>query len=351
MAGYGATYADTYPASSVSVEEPPPEQGRVRRLVRLGLTGGPRLADLLRPPALVARPGATNTGLAGDYTGLQPSGSLTVTTNGAVIDATDLLGTLTIRADDVHLRRSRFRGVEGEGVYTIAWGTVSGRPPRGLVLEDVEIDGNGINGGDAEPYPTGAAQSAAIQPGIGYSVIRCDVHGHTDGLKPQDNPEGQSILIDRSWVHDLVTYYIGPGSPTHNDILQIASTGAHDVTIRGCYLDGYRPWDPNIVSRFAASSLVQWGSFPGTAGVLRNVVIEDNWVDGGGYASRLDAVGLAVCQDVFIRRNRFGLHHRFGVIRNSTVSLDGGQIQAFDNVWDVTGTTDSGLAVVAGQPL
>jgi hypothetical protein len=152
-------------------------------------------------------------------------------------------------------------------------------------------------------------------------------------------------------VHDLTSYYISAANITHNDILQIAGTGAHDVTIRRNFLDGYRVGDPNIASRYASSSLIQWGSFPGSAGSLTNILIEGNWVEGGGMASRLDAVGLAVCQNVVVRDNRVGLRHRFGAITGATTSTDGGQIQSIGNFWDVTGTTDYGLAVVAGQPV
>lgn len=349
MSGYGSVYEAVYPAAAGGVVDPPPDPvtASVRSLVR-ALVGGVWRTVLLL--VSVVKPGPGNTGVRQQYAGLTPSGPLTVTTPGAVIDGLDITGTLTIAAHNVTVQNSRVRAIKNAGVYSVAWSNVAGAPPTGLRLIDVEIDGNGTNGGDVGPYPSGWSQSAAIQPGIGYEAIRCDIHGHTDGLKPQDNPAGSAILVDRCWVHDLVTYYSAAGAITHNDVLQVAGGGAHDLTVRYCFLDGYRAGDPNINSRYASSSLMQWGSFPGSAGVLRNILLEGNWVDGGGFASRLDFDTAAVVENVVFRRNRYGLRHRFGALRNLNVrGLDGGYPVLDGEVWDVTGTTDASVAVVAGQ--
>lgn len=299
-------------------------------------------------------PGPSSTGPVGaghPYVSLTPSGTLNVTTPGAVIDGLDITGTLSIRANNVTVRNTRVRAVQGTGTYTVTWSAVSGVAPVGLLLEDVEIDGNGVSGDDAPPYPSGWAHSAAIQPGMGYTMRRCDVHGTGDGLKPQANPT--PIVIEDSWVHDLASFYVSVGMVTHNDILQIAGAGATDVQVTGCLLDGYRPSAINLQTRYASSSLIQWGSFPGGAGVLRNVILEDNWIEGGQYASRLNTT-LAVCDNVQVRNNRFGLHHRYGqpiAGVGSTVSADGGQIQVSGNRWWNTGTTDAGIVVTAEQAL
>ena len=328
---YPAVYTATYPGAALAAA--------------IGVLGG-RAVSLTN-----YRPGAGNTGVSGTYSGLTPSGNLTVTTNGATISGLDIAGSLTIAADNVTVQNCRIRAVQDSATtYTVTWGNVSGRPPTGLTVIDSELDGNGRNGGDTGPYPSGWAQSAAVQPGIGYTLRRCDIHGQTDGLKPQDNPTGSSIVIDACWVHDLTTYYSAAGNITHNDVLQIAGTGAHDVTIRRCHLNGYRAGDGNIESRYASSSLMQWGSFPGAAGVLTNILIEGNWIDGGGYASRLDFDTAATVTNLVIRNNRHGLRHRFGVYRqNGLNAVNGGSATLSGNVWDVAGTTDSGLTVTAGQ--
>jgi hypothetical protein len=347
VTGYSALYEAVYPnAAPGGGEDPPPDpiDATIGQMARVLIDGVYRAVWLIP-----RKPGLLNTGVRGAYTGLTASGPLTVSTPGAVIDGLDITGTLTIAAHNVTVQNSRVRAIKNAGSYAVAWSNVSGVPPTGLQIIDTEIDGNGTDGGDVGPYPSGWALSASIQPGIGYALLRCDIHSMTDGVKPQDNPAGSSILIDRCWIHDLTTYYSSAGAITHNDILQIAGSGAHDVTVRRCLLDGYRVGDPNIESRYASSSLMQWGSFPGNAGVLADILIEDNWIDGGGFASRLDFDTAATLTGLIIRRNRFGLHHRFGAFQSGDPAIDGHTVTLSGNVWDVAGTTDSGLTVTAGQ--
>lgn len=331
MGRYSGLYTGRYGATVI------PSVPALRRLLGIG-------GAAVRLP--LAKPGPTNTGVRGDYSSLSSSGPLTITTSGTVLEKLDVAGQIVVRADNVTIRAGRIQLLPGTSGYAIHWDTVpaTGQPPVGLVIKDVEVDGNGTQGADVGPYPSGSAPSAAIEPGIGYTMRCCDVHGTVDGLKPQDNPAGQPILIEDSWVHDLVHYYTAAGVAVHNDVLQIAGSGAHDLVIRRNFLDGNRAG-----GNYASSSLIQWGSFPGNAGVLTDIAIEDNWVEGGGYASRLDAVGLAICQRVGIRRNRFGLRHNFGIFTGTTVSADGGTIETSGNVWDVTGETDFGLSVSAGE--
>lgn len=319
----------------------PPVTG-VRRIVKLA--GAARVLPRIKP-------GAFNTGVRGVYAGLTPQGSTTITASGAVLENVDLTGTLTIAADNVTVRNCRLRAVQNVGTYTVNWNSVSttGKAPVGLVLQDVEIDGNGIQGGDIAPYPSGWAQSAAIQPGMGYVMRRCNVHGHTDNLKPQGN--STPILVEDSWLHDPVTYYSAAGAVTHNDITQIAGAGVlAPVTVRRSTLDGWRPNNTGA-TRYASSSGCQFGSFPANDGQLVDVIFHRNWIDGGSYVARFNASGLAVVVRTRFTYNRIGLHHQFGVFTGTTSSLDGGQITRNGNVWDVTGTTDYGLVVTAGQPV
>jgi hypothetical protein len=345
VTGYGTVYDTVYPTAGGGAP-PPVTTATVPQLARV------RIAGVWHTRWLLPRkPGLYTTGLRGVYTGLTASGPLTVTTNGAVIDGLDITGQLTIAAHNVTVQNCRIRAIKNTGTYTVAWANTAGARPTGLQIIDCEIDGNGTDGGDAGTYPSGWAQSAAIQPGIGYTLLRCNIHGQTDGLKPQDNPGGTTILVDRCWIHDLATYYSAAGTITHNDLLQVAGTGAHHLTVRHSFLDGYRVGDPDINSRYASSSLMQWGSFPGSAGVLSNILIDGNWIDGGGYASRLDFPTVATLDNVVFQNNRYGLRHRFGALTGSTVAIDGHYPTVSGEVWDTTGTTDFGLPVTAGQPI
>lgn len=312
----------------------------VKRLVRATIGGAARSVSVVN-----RRPGPLNTGPTGALT---PSGSVTASTAGQIIQNLDITGGVTVSADDVTIRNCRIRAVQNSNTfYTV---TRSGTP-TGLVIEDCDIDGNGRAGADVGPYPSGWAQSAAIQPGIGYTMRRSRVHGHTDGLKPQDNPAGSPILIEACWIYGQIAYYSSAGVVTHNDVMQVAGAGVRDLTIRGCTLDGFTEGDPNINTRYASSSLMQWGSFPGSAGVVENVLIEGNWIDGGGYASRLDFSTAATVINVVLRYNRYGLRHRFGIHTSFVAAANGGTAQRIGEMFAATGTTDYGLAVTAGQPI
>lgn len=295
----------------------------------------------------------TNTGVLGVYDGalgrnltyddLTPhAGSLTLATPGATYRRVLFSSVPTVAADNVTFDQCLIRP-PNISTYCVAWKAVAGAPPKGMRFVDTEIDGQGVDG------PTGAAPSASLQPGINYSWLRVRTRRTKDGLKPQDNPEGGSILIEDSLFHENSF-----PAASHSDTLQIAGTGGHDVTVRGCTLDGYRgDLTPPI---WASSSLMQWGSYPknpdgSLKGVIRNILLEDCYVDGGSYASRIGQASTAVCQNVVIRRIKFGLNHQYGTITPGSGSLaaDGGFVQVEDVTWDATGVTPYGQSVVAGQ--
>lgn len=251
-------------------------------------------------------------------------------------------GVPNVAADGITFDQCLIRTPVGDPTsYCVTWSnTAGGTRPAGLVIRDVEIDGQGGDGDGA------TAPSAALEPGLGYTVQRTRVWRCRDSFKPQDNPAGTSILIEDSLLHH-------PSFPTgaHSDILQIAGTGAHDVTVRRCTFDGYRP----DLGLYASSALMQWGSFPLIDGlpaaVLRNILIEDCYVDGGDYAMRLGVSTAAVVDNVIVRRLVVGLHFDIGIVATGAVALDGNQPEVSDVYWQTTGTTDYGLAVVAGRPV
>lgn len=253
--------------------------------------------------------------------------------------------------DPITLDQCVVRGVP-ENLYTIGRTTST---PAHLIMVDTEIDGQGYDWDrvttDGSQPGTGKAPSALMQPGMAFTAIRCRFHSGVDLLKPQDNPPGSYILIEDCLIHRPV---FPRGS--HSDLLHIAGSGAHDVTMRRTTLNGFRT-DTGVPQRWASSSLVQWGSFPKEAdgvtprAVLRDILIEDCFVDGGTYASRLTPDGAAVCQNVVLRRNRMGLHHQYGTWATRNAAADGGSMVVEDTVWDITGTTDFGASVLAGQAI
>ncbi|MEZ4376145.1 MAG: hypothetical protein R3B07_35395 [Polyangiaceae bacterium] len=102
-----------------------------------------------------------------------------------------------------------------------------------------------------------------------------NIHGTADGFKADEN-----VLIEDSWVHDLGNY-----PDQHNDGVQ--STHGLNVHIRHNTLEG------------ASNACVQTGD---ESGQTTDLVIECNWLSGGGYSLNLRGQNPTGTQ---VLRNRF----------------------------------------------
>lgn len=309
--------------------------------------------SLVTPPAdaWVYRD-ATNTGIAGkgltdadlaNYDGAD------ITTDGTVLYRRILSSGLKIKADNVTVRECKVVHPQAGTSYGLLWDPAvsTGSTPKGFVMEDSTFDANGLPGADVSPYPSGWGLGSVLEPNWGYTLTRCNIFGALDILKPQGS--SAPTLIDQCFLHTPRKYFTAAGSGTHNDITQIA-TGAKNVTVRRSTLDGLRTEAGE--RRVASSSGCQFGSFPNAADVLENIIFEDNYIQGGGYAFTMNKLnGLASVVNCHIRRNRFGLAHAYSSLFNgrTTAAADGGTFTVADNTWAFTGTTDGGLAVTAGQ--
>ncbi|SEQ12283.1 hypothetical protein SAMN05421756_102527 [Microlunatus flavus] len=210
-------------------------------------------------------------------TGLKPyTGPTTITTPGTVIDAATITDCLVIKADDVTISRSR---ITSPGCQ---FNVLSDAGNTGLRLVDVEIDGQDNTTGDS------------AVAGAGYTCLRCDVQGTTDGFKA-----GSDVTIQDSWIHDLAMT-----KESHNDGVQ--SLGTNRLTIGGS----------TIVLADGATSAVILST--GSASAMRNVSISDNVLGGGaftvygGYSAGEDDV--AKVSGIAITNNRFStkIHPRSG---------------------------------------
>lgn len=243
---------------------------------------------------LAARPGPDNTGVPAG-TVLRPSGDLTITTPGTVIDGLDIAGCVVVKADDVTIRRSRITCVDAPRWRAVRMeGEVSG-----LLIEDVEIAGRGAT-------EIGVDVSRAV-------LRRVDVHGFNDGIRM-----GSDLVIENSWVHDMTRQ-----GALHPDAIQGIS--AQDVVIRNNTLD-----PTNRTTGDPGNAAIQLGSETGTK-VSRNVRIEGNFLDGGNVS--LNVSGSITAENVVIRTNRFGTGSKYGpVLTPRRVA------PAADNVMDRYGT-------------
>ena len=259
-------------------------------------SGGTPAGTTSGVPILPGWPGPDNTGVPAGVS-LTPSGPLTVSTPGAVIDALDVSGGIVVRANDVTIKRTRVRS--GGRLIFVARGVVN------LVIEDVELDG--LN-----------AAPAGVQPGH-YTARRVNIHNTHDGLKL-----GDDTIVQDSFVHDLFHC-----ATCHNDGSQ-GSGPAHDVRL--VHNTILNPGRPGAVSAINLDTQL---------GAISDVVIDDNFLDGGAHTLYLTdkRTGYGPPTSVTLRDNRFGRHFRFDLGR---IDAD---VQQSGNTWadgtpisDVTGT-------------
>lgn len=224
-------------------------------------------------PAPTGWPGPDNTGVPAG-TELTASGALTITDDGAVVSDLDITGCVDVRASDVTITRSRITCNRTAPAVRLDSGFT------GLLLEDVEIDGQG-------------ATSVTICCG-NYTIRRANIHSTEDGPRL-----GSNTVVEDSWIHGLIRQ-----EGSHNDALQ--TTGAVNVTVRNNRLEAYNPAtdDP-----FNAAIMIGSTAAPEE---VRNLLFEGNYCNGGNYTIGIREDLNAV--NIVFRRNTFGRDYRYGVV-------------------------------------
>jgi hypothetical protein len=291
--GDGATRGDEGPTARVPAAD--------RLLDALELSGG--------------WPDAGSTGLR-DPSLLKPSGSVTVTTNGAVIENLDIKGQISINADNVTIRNVRVTSNGEKYLITIA----SGR--SGIVIEDVELNGRRI--------------TTIGVIGSGYTARRVNMYAVGDGFRA-----GSNTLIEDSWVHDLGHDGAHDPSP-HMDAVQ--SIGGTNITIRNNHLEGpYRQQTASIIMS------------PYT-GLLGDVLIENNKLSGGTFTLFVLLPGEGTwgggasvpydpARPITVRNNTFVKHSAaHGPLSDSKWPMKPQPYLVFDgNVYDTGGAVYPGM--------
>ena len=237
-----------------------------------------------------AYPAAGNTGVPAGVT-LKPSGGMTVSTAGAVIDGYNITGTLTINASNVVVKRSKI----SSSSYNVIKVSDSA---TGVRIEDVEINGNKAAEGSNGIY--GPA-----------TVLRADIQGVENGLQPETG----SVIQD-SWIHDL-----GAAGRPHIDGIQIDGARSN-ITVRHNTVD-LRGW--------TQTAAVMIDNYFGPA---NNIVVDNNRLLGGGYTvysdGRFDGGAIT---NVKYTNNRIGYGQwGYALIANNNVTWSG-------NIDDATGRT------------
>ncbi|WP_231851382.1 right-handed parallel beta-helix repeat-containing protein [Microlunatus phosphovorus] len=206
---------------------------------------------------------------------LRDSGSITVTTPGAVIQGLRVNGTITVSANDVVIRDTLIRGGGNGYPIRVAPGV------RNALIEYVDIDNLNSTG-------------IGIFFNRGSGTVRyADIHSAEDGVRVG----ADNVTIEQSYIHDL---HRMPGG--HHDVIQIRS--GNNVTIRGNSLLAYvRSTDDPM------NAAIQIGSL--TSSPLQNLRVINNYMNGGNYTINGGESGNIASGQ--FAGNVFGRDYRYGV--------------------------------------
>ena len=244
-----------------------------------------RHTDCVASPHSCGFPDATNTGA--NCSSLASSGSIAVTTDGAVVEGKNISGSITVQASNVTIRNDC---VTSSDIYPVHF--VSG---SNLTVEDTTITGRG------------GGCSRAVEPaGKGAVMDRLNISGCEDGIQMYNND-----TITDSYIHDLA--FTG-GS--HNDGIQ-QNGGSNDVVRHN-----------TIFNPHNQTSCV---NFTTDFGGISDITITGNLLDGGNFTVYSRSGGNGDPTGVSVTDNQFGGADVFGLL-----SADG-SVTWSGNVSDATG--------------
>lgn len=199
-----------------------------------GGTGGSRC------PAYPAFPDASCTGVL-PGSSLSPSGSVTTSFDGQVIQNLDISGSIQVNHNNVTVRNVRLRNPGGTAITVLQ--------KTGLVVEDCEIDG------------TGNTNGAEVINHHNYTIRRCNVHHFGEGPRANGN-----VVIEDNYFHSF-TNFIPQGA--HQDCVQI--TSGNNITIRH---------NTCLMNVDGGNAAIMIGSYSGG-----DILVENNLLGGGGFTA------------------------------------------------------------------
>jgi hypothetical protein len=224
------------------------------------------------PAASGGFPNASNTGVPAGTT-LTASGSITVNTNGAVVDGKDVSGCITVNANNVTIKNTRVRV---GGCYSYPGNAIQNYGTN-LTVQDTEIDGQ-------RSVECGQAIGTA-----NYTLERVNVHACTDG--PRGGDTG-SVTIQDSWIHDLSALpgdhgdgyqcYAGSG-PTYNTVNTVIrhntiQGGTNSAVFTADYCTGTFVIDNNLLSETGYGYALR--VYDQQATITNNVFVNGTWAYG-----------------------------------------------------------------------
>jgi hypothetical protein len=205
-------------------------------------------------------PDATNTGVP-DGVKLTPSGGLTITKSGTVIDALEVNGPIHIQADNVTIKNSSITSSD-YAVIRIDKGVT------GTVIQDCDINGQNAGGQGIEGQGT---------------FLRNDISGVADGM----NIYGPNTTIQDNYIHDL-----GGDSGSHYDGIQVDG-GASNLKIA----------HNTIINDHGQTSAIM---IDDEFGANNHVTVDNNIMVGGGYTIYVTGDHGNGTTDVSVTNNHMG---------------------------------------------
>jgi fibronectin type 3 domain-containing protein len=229
--------------------------------------GGTQTKNCFSKPSACGYPDATNTGVPAGTT-LTPSGSITASTNGQVIDGKDVTGQIVVNAPNVTIKNSKVHtssGGSGETAIILNNGATN------FTLQDSEVYGNGSK--------TNAPESGVWNHynNSGAKVIRSYIHGSPD------NWEGRVDLVQDSYMIVDAEY-----SGAHSENIYICGTSA---TV-----------DHSTLYNQSDETSLIFGD--GICGAGNPVSVTNSLLAGGGWMLQPDSKGVSA--PVTITNNRVG---------------------------------------------
>ncbi|GIG60231.1 hypothetical protein Lfu02_46030 [Longispora fulva] len=221
----------------------------------------------VKPDGLGYWPSQATTGVP-PGTKLRPSGDISVTKSGTVIEGVEVTGCIEIKTSNVTIRKSKINA-KGCGVKTDLEGTY-----KNILIEDVEIDGlNDLK--------------VIILGWTGFTCRRCYLHGAFSGAHPRSN-----TVIEDSYINTVIE----GGSSEGRHLSGIGFHGGSGMVLR------HNRVECSVSGCSAALSL--YGNFEQVA----NVLVEDNYFSGGGYcvyAGSLKSKPFPLAMNTKFFRNAF----------------------------------------------
>ncbi len=184
--------------------------------------------------------------------------------DGLVLDGVTISGDVLLTGSDQTLRNSRVDG------HVIVRGT-------DVTLEDSELGALSISG----------AQGVVASRLEIFGLLGSDGFHVTSDVGPV-----RDVVIEDSWVHSPS---VTPES--HYDGIQVR--GVQGLEIRGNYFD-LGPWE----EPYTSAILLQQAN-----GGNSDVLIDGNWIDGGGFALYVGGADVVVTNNKFGRNANWGLLH------------------------------------------